>query len=250
MNDLQKFHAYRALLGSPADIRVHWWYVGTMLAHCPGLPPLPVIQATTLMVYRMETLNPTSFAIHWDEVGYFTDYVTGEPVTDWTNPLTGRTEQSPKNFKEGPACYIVTLNDAGLQIALDQPGATIKSLDLEWSKQGKRIQLVQTERKVRGFPDQDGNLPAPGSSSGFEACTRLAFIGAPGDPGREFSQCHGIYDFQLAGLPPWLGFELNDGRALVSGVIRKTSPDQPLHARAGQILRSMYPGFFAEHVDA
>lgn len=249
MNDREQFRAYRALLGDPGDVKVHWWYAGTMMAYLPGLPAMPVTNATTLMIYRLETTGAASFAIHWDEVGYFSDYVSGELATQWSNPVTGATVQLPRNFQEGPARFDISRRDGGVHMELQQAGARIKSLDLSWSSVGKRVQLIQTERKVRGFPEQDGRLPEPGSAAGFEACTRLVFFGELDAARGEARDCHGIYDFELAGLPPWLGFGATAGKAIVSGIIRKTRPGEVLHARADQTLRRMFPDFYRRHVD-
>jgi hypothetical protein len=241
----EKFRAYRALVGRPDDGLVYWWYAGTLIALVDGLPPLPVIQATTLMVYRLETLNERRFAIHWDEVGYFTDFATAEPVGEWLNPLTGQFVTAPRTFVEGPGRYQVTQAAAGLDIQQQQPGARIKSIELDWTLRGSRLTLLQTERKFRGLPQQDGSLPAADSASAFEACTRLSFGGdvEPQSATAEAMRCGGSYDFRLAGLPPWMGLAGFEGSAVVSGVICKTAARPPQFARATQALRRLFPEF-------
>lgn len=241
----EKFRAYRALLGRPDDGLVYWWYAGTLIALVDGLPPLPVIQATTLMIYRLETLSHSSFAIHWDEVGYFTDFATAEPVGEWLNPLTGRQVTAPRTFVEGPGRYLVTQLAAGLDIQQQQPGARIKSIELVWTRRGERLTMLQTERKYRGLPEQDGSLPAADSASAFEACTRLTFSGdvALQSDNADAGRCGGSYDFRLAGLPAWLGMDEFTGSAVVSGVIRKTGAIAPQFARATQALTQLFPDF-------
>jgi hypothetical protein len=245
-----QFRAYRALLGRPDDGLTYWWYAGTLVANVDGMPPLPVIQATTLMVYRLETLSDASFAIHWDEVGYFTDFATAEPVSEWLNPLTGSSVTAPRTFVEGPGRYQVTRVAAGLDIQQQQPGARIKSVELNWTRRGKRLTLLQTERKYRGLPEQDGRLPAADSAAAFEACTRLTFSGdvALQTATAMASRCGGIYDFRLAGLPPWLGLDGFAGSALVSGVICKAAPSAPEFARAALALQELFPEFMARYV--
>jgi hypothetical protein len=245
----EQYRGYRALVGTPADGLVYWWYAGVLVAQVEGLPPLPVIQATTLMVYRLETLGDASFAIHWEEVGYFTDFASGAPANEWLNPVTGRTVTAPRTFAEGPGRYLITRGADGLDIQQQQPGARIKSLALEWTRRGERLTLLQTERKIRGFPEQDGRLPEPDSASGFEACTRLAFSGdvlfssAP----TMAAYCGGSYDFRLAGFPPWLGMDGINGCVIVNGIICKVPPGVAQFAGATQTLKKLFPEFMARY---
>jgi hypothetical protein len=245
----EQYRGYRALLGTPTDDLTYWWYAGTLVAQVGGLPPLPVIQATTLMVYSLETLGASSFAIHWEEVGYFTDFATGAAATEWFNPVTGKQVNAPHTFAEGPGRYLVTQTAAGLDIQQQQPGARIKSLELEWTQRGERLGLVQTERKTRGFPEQDGRLPSPDSAAGFEACTRLAFSGdvSFATTPTIAVACGGSYDFKLAGFPPWLGMAGIAGNCVVNGVICKAGPDTARFAHAAHTLQQLFPDFMARY---
>jgi hypothetical protein len=211
----------------------------------PGLPPLPAINAATLMVYRTETLSNDAFAIHWDEVGYFLDFVTAAPVDSWLNPVTGRRVSSPRQFAEGPARYQVSRSDDGVAVSLTQPGAAVNSIEVCWQGDARQPRIVQRERKTRGFPEVDGRLPDPGSAAGFEAVTELAFMDHWPSDG---SRTRGLYEFALAGAPPWMGFETADrARATVHGVILKSSPQQPPRPEALSTLQRMFPDFCARH---
>lgn len=241
----QRFDAYRRMLASPRDEEAHWWYFGTAVVTLDGLPPLPAINAATLMVYRAESLTPDSFAIHWDEVGYFADCVTGTPVDSWINPITGRLLASPRGFAEGPARYDIVRVDEGVRVSLTQPGAAVSSIDVSWRVENDRVWLVQRERKTRGFPEVDGKLPDPGSASGFEAVTELAFLDDLDGDGRTTT---GIYSFALAGAPPWMGLDpALKARATVHGRILKAAPDAAPRSDSLRILQSMFPDFFAKH---
>jgi hypothetical protein len=134
-----RFNAYRCMLASPRDEETHWWYFGTAIITLDGLPPLPAINAATLMVYRTETLSNDSFAIHWDEIGYFADYVTGDPVDSWMNPLSGVRVASPQGFAEGPARYEIARSDQGVAVNLTQPGALDVSIDVSWQHTHDRV---------------------------------------------------------------------------------------------------------------
>lgn len=248
---LDRFAAYRRILASPRDEAVDWWYFGTTIVNIQGMPAITVINAATLMIYRTETLTDDRFAIHWDEVGCFSDYVTGQPLARWLNPVTGRWVATPQSFAEGPARYEAIRTPDGMTVSLTQPGAMVNSIDVEWNCTESRISLVQRERKIRGFPDVDGQIPDPGSASGFEAVTTLAFVADwPGSDAeaRDGSDAQGLYEFALTGAPPWMGFEPRSGaRATVQGVIVKASPESPPNPDALQRLRGQFPEFFARH---
>ena len=241
----EKFLAYRRMLASPTDENVHWWYFGTVLITIEGLPPLPAIHAATLMIYRTETLTKDRFAIHWDEVGYFADYVSGAPVNSWLNPVTGKIIPASQNFAEGPARYEVEKAVDGVSVTLSQPGATVNSIDIDWRCEGDRIWIMQRESKTRGFPEVDGRLPDPDSASGFEAVTRLAFMDERNSTG---NTTQGLYEFALAGAPPWMGFDHSlKARATVHGVIIKAPIGAAPRPESLTILRNMFPAFFEKH---
>ena len=241
----EKFLAYRRMLASPKDEVVHWWYFGTVLILIDGLPALPAINAATLMIYRTETLAKDRFAIHWDEVGYFAEYTTGKPVESWLNPVTGKSIAAARNFTEGPARYEVARAAEGVTVTLTQPGATVNSIDIDWRYEGNRVWIVQRERKTRGFPEIDGRLPDPDSPSGFEAVTQLAFMDERRSSG---SATHGLYEFALAGAPPWMGLDpALKARATVHGVILKAPVGHPPRPKSLAILRTMFPIFFEKH---
>jgi HSP20 family molecular chaperone IbpA len=241
----ERFSVYRRLLASPVDEPVHWWYFGTVLVVMDNMPALPAINAATLMVYRTETLSKERFAIHWDEVGYFADYVTGRPLESWLNPVTGERVAAPQTFAEGPARYDVSQTRDGVAVSLTQPGATIDSIEVNWTADRDRVSIVQRERKTRGFPEADGRLPHPDSASGFEAVTQLAFMDRWSADGRH---TEGIYEFALAGAPPWMGFDARlNARATVHGVIKKAPVGVPPRPESDVILRERFPAFFAAH---
>lgn len=240
-----RFDLYLRMVAAPRDGLVYWWYFGTTTVEKPGLPPIPVLNAATLMVYRVETLAPERVAIHWDEVGCFRDYVTGQPVPDWLNPLTGRRMRAPQQFAEGPARYEVTPSPEGVAIELLQPGANVLSVKAGWSTQGDRACLTQVERKWRGYPDANGRLPPPDSGAGFEAVTELVFLDRPDADG---SATEGLYTFALAGTPPWMGFEPDaQARTVTRGLIRKAAPGAPPDPVVDARLRAAFPAFFEKY---
>jgi hypothetical protein len=240
---LDRYTLYRRMLAGDGDGLVYWWYFGTTIVEVDGLPPMPAIDAATLMVYRTETLGAARFAIHWDEVGCFFDYATGEAAEAWVNPLTGESCATPRSFAEGPARYEIARAGDDVAISLVQPGAFVRSIELDWQQRGARIALVQRESKVRGYPNVDGSLPSPDSKAGFEACTELAFV-ADADGGA----AEGAYEFALAGAPPWMHMPADAKcRTVTRGIIRKTAAGDAPAPRAAAHLRDLFPEFFERY---
>ena len=246
MNATDRFHAYRNMLASPRDSdEVYWWYFGTAYVRIPGFPEMVSLQAETVMVYRTETTADDEFKIQWREIGYFRDPVSGEIAERWLNPLSGESVAPPRTFQEGPGEYTVRTTDEGLRVAAVQPHASIQSIDTEWHELGERLVLVQTERKIRGFPKADGTMPDLDTDGGFDAETRLVFFGDRADhpSGATGSSTRGSYRFALDGLPAWMGFGSTTGGIVVRGIIARAGRHDRVNPVAWKRLDRLFPGF-------
>jgi hypothetical protein len=117
-------------------------------------------------ICRPEILSPDSYRLHWREVGYFRDPVTGDVAVSWLNPITGERVPALTTFEEGPSAYTITETSDRLKIELSQRHATVRSIKMILREAGDgRTNLVQQERKVRGFPLADGTMPTPESGA-------------------------------------------------------------------------------------
>ncbi len=246
MNAARSFDLYRRMLGSPDDGAVCWWYSGWSFVEVEGHIEIPVAAVVAVMTYDTETLAADSCRIRWSEIGAFREPATSEPPASWTNPLTGQTVEPPRSFQEGPGAYTVSCSAPGrVALALQQPGAMVRSLHAQMQQQGDRLFVVQQERKVRGFPLPDGTLPAPGSTSGFEALTELSFYASARavDAAEDrFVPCQGSYRFTLSGIPPWMGFGDLSGRTVTRGVITKARPGSRIDPSGLDLLSRLFPG--------
>jgi hypothetical protein len=248
MPDISQLDTHRRIMASAEDGDVCWWYLGTTFAQVDGYPDIAALQAETIMIYRTETLSRESYRIHWREVGYFRDPVSGEVAEEWLNPITGEVLNAPRSFEEGPSFYTVTAAAGGLRIELEQAHATVRGIDVSFGQAGPgRVSLTQRERKVRGFPLPDGTMPQAGSAALSETTTVLSLfadraqLNAPADA--EVS-CSGLYSFELSNLPPWMGFGAMPGRTMVKGIMRKTHPQEHLNASAWTRLSAAFPSYF------
>jgi hypothetical protein len=243
------FDIYKKLFASAIDERICWWYCGTIFIDLPGHLTIPVIQAETAMIYRVETVSPEQFRIHWREIGYFRDPLTGEPAELWTNPLTGQKVKCSQLFEEGPGCTTVTATQDGIEISLTQPFAIVRSVEVKASVEGGRIALAQTERKQRGYPQEDGSLPEPGAEGTSEGITILSIFGSRADihdDAQNWAASSGSYEFGLSALPPWMGFGDRTGRTTVRGLIHKAAIDQPSNLSAWARLQGFFPDYFED----
>ena len=243
---MDAFDNYRRMLAAPDDGLVAWWYLGETLCELEGWPTMPTLQAETVMVYRTETLDADSFRIHWWEIGYFRDPITGDIADKWRNPITGREASAPKWFEEGPAHYTVKRVAGGIEVDLVQPQAIVKSVVPAFYQAFGQVHLLQTERKARSFPQPDGSIPAPDSEQSADAVTKLSVYASQADlnSGSAWVDCTGSYSFALATLPAWLGFGEVAGRSVTHGRMQKAKIDAPLNPLAWARLQALLPAYF------
>jgi hypothetical protein len=227
---------HRRMMVSDSDQDVCWWYFGTTFVQIEGYPEIVAL------------LSDSSYRIHWREVGYFRDPVSGEVASTWFNPITGATVAAPQSFEEGPSFYTVTENGSGLAVELEQAHAQVRGIDCQiFDDVPGRIRLTQQERKVRGFPLPDGTMPAADSGAVSETTTVLSLfadrkaINAAG----QVAAGAGIYVFELSRLPPWMGFSGLQGRAVVKGAMVKTEPQTHLNQVTWDRLTAAFPSYFS-----
>lgn len=237
---------YRRTFYTAEDGDCAWWYLGTTMAEVPGQHVLPVMQAETVMVYRSETLSDDSFRVHWWEIGYFRDPVTGEIASSWRNPLTGIEATPPRGFEEGPCHYDVHRAEQGVRLELVQPHAVVLGVAAVLSHSHGQCHIAQTERKARGYPSADGSLPDPTSTGAAQATTILSVHASQADlaSGAAWVPGSGEYSFELTMLPPWMGFGALQGKATTYGRMHKARVNEPLNPLAWQRLKAVYPQHF------
>jgi hypothetical protein len=248
--DLEAYRIYRRVFTSLDDGLVAWWYLGATLCTPEGVPPIPGLQAETVMIYRTTSVNETCCTIDWWEIGYFRDPVTGEVASQWLNPLTGVLCKAPRRFEEGPAQYRIQATDHGVTIGLVQPAALVHSVDATLRHAHGQVHLWQTERKSRGFPLPDGSLPDPSSAAASPAVTELSVYAretdlasaAPSVPSA------GSYTFALSMLPDWMSFGDMAGHATVYGWMQKATLEPPLNATGWARLQVEFPEHFKDGV--
>jgi len=248
MPDTNLLDIHRRIMASATDADICWWYLGTTFILIDGYPEIAALQAETIMIYRPETLSANQYRIHWREIGYFRDPISGEVATNWLNPITGETVAAPNSFEEGPSAYTVTATEDGLAVDLEQAHATVRGIDVTLREISPgRFNLIQNERKVRGFPLPDGSMPSADSKAVSETNTELSIFAdrAAIEAPEPDLTCTGVYTFALSSLPPWAGFGERKGRAVVKGVMRKASMHDPVNEIALIRLRAAFPRYFS-----
>lgn len=244
MNAREKFDTYRRMFATPEDSVVCWWYTGMSYVGLPEHPDIPISQVAAIMTFRTESVSADVFRIHWSEIGVFTNAVTGEVPSTWTNPVTGALVDVPKSFFEGPGVYTVRADEDGVRLDVEQPGARIHELRVDFRRSGDRVAFVQLERKQRGYPRPDGTLPSLAHQPGLDALTELEFFTSASElakpPGEEL-RVQGTYRFTLSGIPAWLGFGDLPGYTRTLGSITRARPGERVNAQAWRMLEERFP---------
>jgi hypothetical protein len=236
-------NAHRKMFASLEEEDVCCWYLGTMFIRPDGLPEIPVLHSTTIMVYRTDNRVSAGYRMRWTEVGCFRDAVTGGPAGTWLNPLTGETAPTPRTFRDGPGEYLVRADGETLAVDLNQTGAIVDGVDVSLTQDGSRTFLNQTERKRRqlstGTTVADADLP-----SAVTTLSLWADSAEIADPARPSAHASGTYSFESEGLPGFGGLDGIKGTTIIRGVIKKAATDEVVNPAAWERLKSTYPDFF------
>ncbi len=236
---------YRRTLISREDTPTAWWYLGTTTFVGQGHPEIIVNHVETVMLYRAESLDGDAFRVPWWEIGLFRDAITGEVVSEWTNPLTGATVAAARTFEEGPSGY--TIRPSGDGIALTdavQAFARLDTATVTVTEDQGRVCVRQVEEKLRSFPGRDG-IPDLDQGQGTRSRTVLQWFAAAADLAGDAPSvpATGLYSFEI-GVPPWLGMDGRPGVFSVKGLMHKTPLDPPLNPRGWADLKQLFPQYF------
>ena len=241
-------NAYRKMFASTTNEEVCWWYCGSIASGVEGIGEAPIGQAETIMIYRTETPTPDSLRIIWREIGYFRDPATGEMTKNWFNPLTGKTEDCPKSFEEGPAEFNVRRKGDGVEILLEQKDARIERVQLLSSVTNGQVSLIQHEDKTRAGRLPDGTITGIDSPEANQVRTTLAIYGSlndVNDPKKTNVRAQGFYSSKQTAKSLSHKDPLNLwSRAFVTGVMVKTAPDEILNPIAWSRMKALFPHFF------
>ncbi len=239
--------AYRRTLTSGDDAVTAWWYLGTTTFVTDGHPEIIVNHVETVMLYRAEPIGADAFRVPWWEIGLFRDAATGEVVDDWVNPLTGVTRAAGRTFEEGPSGYTISREPTGTGIRLTdavQAFAAVESATIDVATVNGRVQITQTERKIRSFPGRNG-IPDLDAGEGSRSHTVLQWFAEESDLVGDAPSvpATGLYSLDIA-APSWLGMEGRAGTFAVKGLMRKAPLDVPLNPRGWSDLKRLFPQYF------
>lgn len=236
---------YRRTLTSLRPEPTAWWYLGTTTFVTPGHPEIIVNHVETVMIYKAEPLDGGAFRVPWWEIGLFRDAMTGEPSSEWINPLTGAEIAAARTFEEGPSGYTISASGDGVALTdaiqafarLDKASVTVTETD-------SRVCVTQLEEKVRSFPGRDG-IPDLDAGQGTRSKTVLQWFSTTADLASDSPSVPstGLYSFEI-GAPPWLGMGDREGIFSVKGLMHKAPLDSPLNPRGWAELKMHFPHYF------
>ncbi|MDG2320940.1 MAG: hypothetical protein P8L79_11845 [Rhodospirillaceae bacterium] len=135
-----------------------------------------------------------------------------------------------------------------MKVSLEQNHAIVRSIDVVIEQLDTRYSIVQTERKLRCFPDADGLIRGPQDGSGSEAQTVLHFTAKQSDLdglSLQLVPVSSTYDFRLDSLAAWMGFSGDQkGSTVAQGVVAKGKPGKKVNMAAWERLNNLFPDFF------
>lgn len=128
----------RALVKLRGDLsgeRVLIAYHGTGLAVEPGNVARPLYRVQGLIRSQWTPQPDGTFLFRSFDVGFYGDLESGSPLTEFENPLNGKTVR-PIHVRDGPASSVYSVHGSS---PVGQTIDTSKALDLAWHGAGDRV---------------------------------------------------------------------------------------------------------------
>lgn len=98
---VEELHAFQRIVGSTRDETIWWWHVGEIHQYLPRDGVLSVARVQTLSINRMEWLSAEHSRTHYREAGCLLTLDSDEAITQWSNPLTGKSVRATAGALEG-----------------------------------------------------------------------------------------------------------------------------------------------------
>ncbi|NKB45365.1 MAG: DUF1838 domain-containing protein [Alphaproteobacteria bacterium] len=117
-NAEEGLRAYAKLLGNTKAATVHYWYSGTIYGVLPGEDSQPVMGFAGLAKNIWWPTDEGNFGQRIFDVGYFADLETGEPIDEFVNPFTGKTNH-PVHYRSGPSQFTRAYENRNWQVSGD-----------------------------------------------------------------------------------------------------------------------------------
>jgi hypothetical protein len=168
------------------------------------------------------------------EVAYFTDPATGDPLTDWTNPYTGRSVQVPPS-RLGPTDLVIR-KDAHV-VSDGFPGMRFRS---------RHLPAILVEDDVWITQVTEARAPAAAGRPAFtynELTTAHARQSELADRSAKFVRATTTVNIVVS-WRPWLGMGAAPGHMMFTGSGRQTDDLQDLPAKYLELGMSRYPEIF------
>lgn len=142
----EELHAFMKLKGAIRDEAWPLHYFGVIHGQFPDGTAQPLVGFEGLEHTRFVPQADGSFNMIESMVTYFTDLETGDYLSSFANPLTGKTNTPVSNYAAGESYNFSTTGFTPLFGDYSNPG---KGMGLRWFRSGRRV-WVQYDRT---YPD-------------------------------------------------------------------------------------------------
>lgn len=142
-----ELHAFMKLKGAIRDEAWPLRYFGTIHAQFPGGTTQPLLGFEGLEHTRFIPQADGSFVMIESMVTYFTDLASGDYISTFANPITGKMNTVVSNYAAGESYKFSTTAIAPLFGAYSNPGS---GMGLRWFRSDDRV-WVQYDRT---YPDE------------------------------------------------------------------------------------------------
>ena len=135
------------LIGSLEAVDCPWWYTGTIYAVRERTAPVPLVRFEGCEISHFRPWKTGGYMESARTTSFFRDYQTNEYLSEFKNPITGKTNKVGVNILGGDNGMHFSVN--GLRSSRTMDKIPDKPLRLDWQVSGDLAWVI----KDRGIPE-------------------------------------------------------------------------------------------------
>jgi hypothetical protein len=216
------------MLGSLDAVDCPWWYTGTIYAQRERQAPVKLFRFEGCEINHFVRAPSGAYQMHARTLSFFRDWDTGRLMTEFKNPITGKTNQVNANVLGGNDWMEFSTTGVTLgRMAMTPPGQPYRP---NWQVSGDLVWVI-TDRGIPQAPVQ----PILEAQSVFASATQL------NDRSLRCVDAH-FSSTSFSPYPRWLEMPNEPGHTIWHASGRKLKSIDELPAEYLDRARAMFPG--------
>lgn len=241
-----RLHAHARMLANTDGSLVFWLHFAQIYAEVPGSPVMLLARAQTCAVLRA-TLKGNNLRVAYREAGIYLAPDSDRLLTEFRNPMTGKSIKMDANFREGPAVYTRTATAETIMGNSELDVKTQRPVRWSWHSSGSKIWMVNDDPGTfaPGDPKSE-KVQARDPLSGRILQTWHADQRDLDKPGLTSVPCFKNYVVATSAWMPFFGDPGVRGSSFIRGMGAKLNEREVLKTPEFRKLNETHADFFAE----